>query len=844
MRGIDGIIAARHPRRGRTRRGANLQAAAADGFNYKGTDAAVKVRFIALGQQIGQAYGDLTVFIAAGNGPREDGQSRGVIDRRYHHRGLNRRRGFRTAIVLCHGSKGIQGAVGIGRRCPVGLIRGVDGIIAARHPRRGRTRRGSNLQAAAADGFDHKGTDAAVKVRFIALGQQIGQAHGDLTVFIAAGNGPREGGQSRGVIDRRYRHSRLNRRRGFHTAIVLRHGSKGIQGAVGIGRRCPVGLIRGVDGIIAARHPRRGRTRRGSNLQAAAADGFNYKGTDAAVKVRFIALGQQIGQAHGDLTVFIAAGNGPREDGQSRGVIDRRYHHRGLNRRRGFHTAIVLCHGSKGIQGAVGIGRRCPVGLIRGVDGIIAARHPRRGRTRRGSNLQAAAADGFDHKGTDAAVKVRFIALGQQIGQAHGDLTVFIAAGNGPREGGQSRRVIDRRYRHRGLNRRRGFHTAIVLCHGSKGIQGAVGIGRRCPVGLIRGIDGIIAARHPRRGRTRRGSNLQAAAADGFDHKGTDAAVKVRFIALGQQIGQAHGDLTVFIAAGNGPREGGQSRGVIDRRYRHRGLNRRRGFHTAIVLCHGSKGIQGAVGIGRRCPVGLIRGVDGIIAARHPRRGRTRRGSNLQAAAADGFDHKGTDAAVKVRFIALGQQIGQAHGDLTVFIAAGNGPREGGQSRGVIDRRYRHRGLNRRRGFYTAIVLCHGSKGIQGAVGIGRRCPVGLIRGVDGIIAARHPRRGRTRRGADLQVPLLTALITKALTLPSTSASLPWASRLARFTVIWLSSLPLATAPEKAVKVGTSLTGVTATVACIAVADAYRHCLEPPSVKAFKLPLALAAGVQ
>ncbi len=168
------------------------------------------------------------------------------------------------------------------------------------------------------------------------------------------------------------------------------------------------------------------------------------------------------------------------------------------------------------------------------------------------------------------------------------------------------------------------------------------------------GIDDIIATRRPGRCCARRGADFQGAAADGFNHKGVHATVNVRFIALGFQIGKAHRDFAVFIAAGNGCREAGQGRGVIDCRYSHRRLNRSRGFSAVIVFSHRCKGIQGAVGIGRRCPVGLMGGVNDIIAARRPGHCCTRRGADFQGAAADGFNHKGVHGAVNVRFIALG----------------------------------------------------------------------------------------------------------------------------------------------------------------------------------------------
>jgi hypothetical protein len=66
-----------------------------------------------------------------------------------------------------------------------------------------------------------------------------------------------------------------------------------------------------------------------------------------------------------------------------------------------------------------------------------------------------------------------------------------------------------------------------------------------------------------------------------------------------------------------------------------------------------------------------------------------------------------------------------------------------------------------------------------------------------------------------LSVPVLTALITKDVTVPSISTSLPWLCRLANVTVSSLSSLPLVTVDENVVKVGASLTAVTLTV-CVA----------------------------
>ena len=93
-------------------------------------------------------------------------------------------------------------------------------------------------------------------------------------------------------------------------------------------------------------------------------------------------------------------------------------------------------------------------------------------------------------------------------------------------------------------------------------------------------------------------------------------------------------------------------------------------------------------------------------------------------------------------------------------------------------------------------------------------------------------------------VPVLTALITKASTVPSTSASLPCVCKLAKVIAIWLSSLPVATVEAKAVKVGASFTDVTLTVACTAVADSNPPLSLATAVKALRVPLAFATGVQ
>ena len=60
-----------------------------------------------------------------------------------------------------------------------------------------------------------------------------------------------------------------------------------------------------------------------------------------------------------------------------------------------------------------------------------------------------------------------------------------------------------------------------------------------------------------------------------------------------------------------------------------------------------------------------------------------------------------------------------------------------------------------------------------------------------------------------LSMPEVTELITKAVILPSTSASSPWAKRSARVISTAVSSLVVATAAVNDVKVGMSLTAVT-----------------------------------
>ena len=60
-----------------------------------------------------------------------------------------------------------------------------------------------------------------------------------------------------------------------------------------------------------------------------------------------------------------------------------------------------------------------------------------------------------------------------------------------------------------------------------------------------------------------------------------------------------------------------------------------------------------------------------------------------------------------------------------------------------------------------------------------------------------------------LSMPEVTDLTTKAVTLPSTSDSLPWAKRSARVISTAVSSFVVATAAVKDVKVGMSLTAFT-----------------------------------
>ena len=62
------------------------------------------------------------------------------------------------------------------------------------------------------------------------------------------------------------------------------------------------------------------------------------------------------------------------------------------------------------------------------------------------------------------------------------------------------------------------------------------------------------------------------------------------------------------------------------------------------------------------------------------------------------------------------------------------------------------------------------------------------------------------------KLPLLTALTTKEVTLPSTSASSPWASRSPRVISTAVSSLVVSTAAVKVVRVGMSFVPVAVTV--------------------------------
>ena len=64
------------------------------------------------------------------------------------------------------------------------------------------------------------------------------------------------------------------------------------------------------------------------------------------------------------------------------------------------------------------------------------------------------------------------------------------------------------------------------------------------------------------------------------------------------------------------------------------------------------------------------------------------------------------------------------------------------------------------------------------------------------------------------KLPLLSALTTKELTVPSTSASLPWARRSAKVISTAVSSLVFLTGAAKAVRVGTSLVPVILIVTC------------------------------
>ena len=92
-------------------------------------------------------------------------------------------------------------------------------------------------------------------------------------------------------------------------------------------------------------------------------------------------------------------------------------------------------------------------------------------------------------------------------------------------------------------------------------------------------------------------------------------------------------------------------------------------------------------------------------------------------------------------------------------------------------------------------------------------------------------------------VPPLTALTTKAVTVPSMSASLPAAARAAKGIGIAESSLPVATEPANCVSVGGSLTAATAIRTVFVAAES-----NPPSkaltVKASSVPLTVGGGVQ
>ncbi|MGZ8181863.1 MAG: hypothetical protein ACXWT1_07895, partial [Methylobacter sp.] len=119
-----------------------------------------------------------------------------------------------------------------------------------------------------------------------------------------------------------------------------------------------------------------------------------------------------------------------------------------------------------------------------------------------------------------------------QIGKSNSGFAVLIACGNRRGKSGKSWRVIPRCHIHSRLNGVFGFQAAVIFGHDGEGVQGAVGIGRRRPKGLMAGVDSVVAGRTPWRRGGRCGANFQAAAADGFDHEGADRAVHIRFIAL------------------------------------------------------------------------------------------------------------------------------------------------------------------------------------------------------------------------------------------------------------------------------------------------------------------------
>ena len=94
-----------------------------------------------------------------------------------------------------------------------------------------------------------------------------------------------------------------------------------------------------------------------------------------------------------------------------------------------------------------------------------------------------------------------------------------------------------------------------------------------------------------------------------------------------------------------------------------------------------------------------------------------------------------------------------------------------------------------------------------------------------------------------LSVPVVTSFTTKAVTVPSISASSPLAKRSAKVTGMEVSSLPVVMGPENCVSVGGSFTAPIETCTVLEFAE-YKFPSKAFKVKASLMPLTLAGGVQ